>query len=151
MNLTLRSASRRAIKQLRANVPGLSTSGPYSASTLSGSSRTSVASGTEACIRYAISYCAIFDSISGLPVRSRCSSASRLIVAIAAPRRSAVIPAGLETYSTGSALDRNSTPPWCDGRNPELQISELMFCAGPLPSDVITMNDGRSRLSVPRP
>ena len=47
MNRTPRSASRRASRQLAANVPGLRDSGPYSSKMRSGSFETSVSSGTE--------------------------------------------------------------------------------------------------------
>ena len=64
-NRTSRSARRRASRQLRANVPGLCTSGPYMSSTCLGSFEMSVSSGTEVCMRKAISYCAIRVWVSG--------------------------------------------------------------------------------------
>ena len=67
MNRTSRSASRRASRQFAAYVPGLRDSGPYISKTESGSFERSISSGTEVCIRYAISYCAIRVSISGSP------------------------------------------------------------------------------------
>ena len=48
---TSRSASRLAIRQCRANVPGFFTSSPYIASTWSGSLEMSATSGTDVCIR----------------------------------------------------------------------------------------------------
>ena len=47
MKRTPRSASRRASRQLAANVPGLRASGPYSSKVCAGSFERSVSSGTE--------------------------------------------------------------------------------------------------------
>ena len=67
MKRTPRSASRRASRQLAAKVPGVRESGPYMSKTRSGSAATSVSSGTDVCIRNAISYCAMRVRISGSP------------------------------------------------------------------------------------
>ena len=53
-----------------AKLPGVFTSGPYISRTLAGSFDKSVSSGTLACMRYAISYCAMRVSISGSPYAS---------------------------------------------------------------------------------
>ena len=71
MNRTPRSASLRASRQLPQTCPALRASSPYSSNVLSGSSDRSVNSGTEACIRNAISYCAMRVAISGSPVCSK--------------------------------------------------------------------------------
>ena len=67
-NRTSRSAMRRASRQLAANVPGFCTSGPYMSSTCCGSSEMSVSSGTEVCMRYAISYWAMRACVSASPI-----------------------------------------------------------------------------------
>ena len=103
-------ADRRAIKQLRANVPGIRTSGPYICSTCSGSSEMSATSGIEACIRYAISYWLTRDRISGSFDFSCCSRASAASESSIARRSARSTPSGLLTYKTGSVAARNSTP-----------------------------------------
>ena len=45
--------------------PACATSGPYISNVDSGSFERSVSSGTEVCMRYAISYCAMRVAISG--------------------------------------------------------------------------------------
>ena len=59
MKRTPRSASRRARMQFAAKEPGFRESGPYISKVVAGSFERSVNSGTEVCIRYAISYCAM--------------------------------------------------------------------------------------------
>ena len=59
MNGTPRSAIRRASRQLSAKVPGFVTSGPYMSRVLFGSLAMSTSSGTEVCMRNAISYWAM--------------------------------------------------------------------------------------------
>ena len=54
----------------RANVPGLCTSGPYMSRMCFGSFEMSVSSGTEVCIRKAISYWAIRAWVSGSAIDS---------------------------------------------------------------------------------
>ncbi len=112
------SAILRARRQLRAYDPGLCTSGPYMLRTSFGSLEMSVSSGTDVCIRNAISCWLMVVSISGSPISARClrlrssseSSMRRLILAL--------IPFGFERKRTGSPVDWNADP-WClDGRNP---------------------------------
>jgi len=66
------STRRRLIRQQFANVPFWRASSPYSSKVCSGSFEMSVSSGTELCIRYAISYCAIRDMVSGSATCSYC-------------------------------------------------------------------------------
>jgi len=110
MNRTPRSASRRARMQLAAYDPGFRASGPYISNVFSGSFDRSASSGTELCIRYAISYCAIRVSISGSPNSAarfafNCPDKSRMFFRVAG-----VIPSGSFRNSTGSDPARNFTP-----------------------------------------
>src|SRR5438094_985198 len=68
MKRTSRSASRRASRQLAANVPGLRASSPYSSNVDAGSFDRSVSAGTLACMRKAISYWAVRVVIDRLRV-----------------------------------------------------------------------------------
>ena len=56
---TLHTTFRHPPSQQAAKVPGVPTSGPYMSSTCFGSFEMSFSSGTDICIRNAISYCAI--------------------------------------------------------------------------------------------
>src|SRR5204862_7504 len=68
---TPRSASRLAWRQLAANVPDLYTSGPYRSRTCFGSFERSISSGTDDCMRNAISYWAMRACVSGSATSSR--------------------------------------------------------------------------------
>ena len=109
----------------------------------------SITSGTDVCIRNASSYWAIRVSVSGCPSSSACIAfrscrASRLVRRI---ERS--IPAGSETYSTGSPFDRHCTPWYTDGRNP---LPHAPWPAlGCTPLEISTTNPGRSWFSDPSP
>ena len=74
-------------------------------------------------MRYAISYWLTRDRISGSFDSACCSAASFASESSIARRSLRSMPAGLLTYSTGSSAARNSTPWWCDGRNPGPQIA----------------------------
>ena len=63
-------ASRRAMSAVFWNVPGSLASSPHRSKVLSGSLPRSAISGTEDCMRKAISYCAIRAKVSGLPIFS---------------------------------------------------------------------------------
>ena len=68
MKRTPRSASRRASRQLAAKVPGLRDVGAVQVEdVLAARSDRSVSSGTEVCMRKAISYWAMRVAISGSP------------------------------------------------------------------------------------
>src|SRR6184192_1179246 len=102
MKRTPRSASRRANRQLAAYVPGLRESGPYNANVDSGSFERSIRSGTEVCMRYAISYCATRVSISG---SAYFSASRRFNFAMPSSMRRLVVggtPGGFDKYNTGS-------------------------------------------------
>ena len=73
-----------ASKQVqRANVPGLCTSGPYISRTCFGSFEMSVSSGTELCIRKAISYWAMRVCVSGSAISEYSRWLSRLMASSA--------------------------------------------------------------------
>ena len=154
MNRTPRSARRRASRQLAANVPGLRASGPYSSNVRAGSFERSVSSGTEVCILYAISYCAMRVAISGSPNSSSSTWLSFRQVVDEPPPLGRVKPGGSERYSTGSppraelhALILASARSRCPtaGR-PAADRSDC-----PLPCEIITTNAGRSLFSLPSP
>ena len=110
MNRTPRSASRRAIRQFAANVPGFLESGPYSSKVCSDSFDRSVNSGTDVCMRNAISYCAMRVLISGLFTVSNSSWFSFARSSMNRARCDLSKPAGSDTYSTGSPTDRSLIP-----------------------------------------
>ena len=83
---------------------------PYASSVAADSPFRSVSSGTLACIRYAISYCAIRASISGSPKLSDASAFNAPVASSIRRRVGSSIPSGLERYRTGSPCDRNRTP-----------------------------------------
>src|SRR5438477_3076583 len=130
MKRTPRSASLRARRQLAAYVPGLRESGPYSSNVDSGSLERSTRSGTEVCIRYAISYCATRVSISG---SAYFSDNRRLSFAMPSNMRRRIVedtPGGFDKYNTGSPLARNFTP-WCrDARKPRPHKREKIGWSG---------------------
>jgi hypothetical protein len=66
--------------------------------------------GTDACIRYAISYWLIFDGISASFDTAPCDPASLAMASSISRRSFAVWPGGLVTYGTGAAPERNWTP-----------------------------------------
>ncbi|GIT38268.1 MAG: hypothetical protein Ct9H300mP7_1890 [Verrucomicrobiota bacterium] len=67
----------------------------------SGSLEVSINSGTEVCMRYAISACRMRVRISGSPT-ARDAPVQRLARSSIRRRRLAVMPSGLDRYSTGS-------------------------------------------------
>src|SRR5437764_10502757 len=75
-------------------------------------------SGTLNCIRYASSYDAIFDAISGSPISAWCDELRSLRMSSDLRRVSTATPSGFETNRTGSPDRLNSTPWYVDGRNP---------------------------------
>ena len=77
---------------------------------LSGSFERSVSSGTEVCIRNAISYCAIRVEISGSPNSSGSLVQLAQRIEKLPPVLAASKPGGFERYSTGSPTERNFTP-----------------------------------------
>ena len=103
MNRTPRSARRRASRQFAANVPGLRASGPYSSKRARRLLRHVRQLRHRACIRNAISYCAMRVAISGSPIllQLRLIQLRRDRRGIA-PRVSCISPAG----SKGTAPDR---------------------------------------------
>src|SRR5947208_12436668 len=118
MKRTPRSASLRARRQLAAYVPGLRESGPYSSNVDSGSLERSTRSGTEVCIRYAISYCATRVSISG---SADFSDNRRLSFAMPSNMRRRLVddtPGGFVEYNTVSPRARHFTPWSRDGNEP---------------------------------
>ena len=80
---------------------------------LAARSERSVSSGTDVCMRNAISYWAMRVSISGSP-NARAASCVQLADAVEHRRGAlaASTPGGLDRYSTGSPPVRNRTP-WC--------------------------------------
>ena len=94
-NRTSRSASRRASSAQRAKLPGVWTSGPYMSRTCLGSLEMSASSGTDVCIRNAISYWAIRAWVSGSANDSYSLWLSRLIASSVRRRVDASTPVGV--------------------------------------------------------
>ena len=121
---------------------------------LSGSLERSVNSGTELCIRNAISYCSIRDRVSGSPI---CRCWSRFISASESSIRRRIrlgTPSGLFTYRTGSPVDLRETPANLEERKPEVQSLAEMACTlalGWLWEALRTTKVGRSRFMLPSP
>ena len=103
-NRTSRSASRRASRAQRANVPGLCTSGPYMSRMCLGSFEMSISSGTEVCIRKAISYWAIRAWVSGSAIDSYSRWLSRLMASSERRRVAASTPGGIRQEEHRIAL-----------------------------------------------
>ena len=98
MKRTPRSASRRASRQFAANVPGLRASGPYRSKTsVAARFERSVSSGTDVCMRKAISYWAMRVAISGSPISS--------MLQLVEPREVVEHAAGASRRSTPAGLD----------------------------------------------
>ena len=154
MKRTPRSASRRASRQLAAKVPGLRASGPYSSKVRAGSFDRSVSSGTDVCIRKAISYWAMRVAISGSPNCVQLQLVQpRQVVENAPPRR------GLEARRVGEVEHRVAAraelhaliAASAGSRCPTAGRRAADRSGCPLPCEIITTNAGRSWFSLPRP
>ena len=133
MKRTPRSASRRAMRQFEAKVPGLFTSLPYISKVFSSSLLKSVSSGTDICIRKAISLCAMRVRTSGSRLRSYSFSLSSPTKSSMRRRSSRETPSGFFKYKTGSLPERNLHP-WCSlDKNPEPQKRADSACMLPNP------------------
>src|SRR5205085_8134553 len=77
---TPRSTRRRDKRQLAAKLPERDTSGPYKSSTWRGSRDTSISSGTDDCMRKAISYWAIRSEEHTSELQSQSNLVCRLLL-----------------------------------------------------------------------
>src|SRR4051812_40545810 len=151
MNLTPRSANRRANKQFDANdpSPGLH---PYKSKIVSGSWLIVINSGTLACILNAISYCAMRVDISGSSTTASNFPLIAFTALITSCCCSRVTPGGFPKYKTGSPFPRRFTPWNLLGKNPlDHCLAAIGWFCPPLPNDVITTNPGKSSDSLPSP
>src|ERR1700739_774630 len=142
---------RRAMRQLYANVPGSFASSPYKSHVDLGSLLRSASSGTDVCIRYAISYCAMRACVSGSPSSS---NVWRLISLTASSilRRTST-PLGSVRERAGSPSERSPTPAYSEERKP---LPPRRDDTGWLFSFVFnllcsTMNVGRLSFMLPSP
>src|ERR1017187_8059237 len=118
------------MRQVWAKDPGLlRASSPYRLQVLSGSLPASVSSGTEACIRNAISYWAMRVRVSGSPRRWNCTRFISARESSMRRRTSVGTPSGLLMKSTGSSALRRLTPAYWPERKPALQRRGEMACS----------------------
>ena len=98
MKRTPRSASRRASRQLAANVPGFRASGAVELEDMLPAPSTDPSvRARDVCMRKAISYCAMRVEISGSPtLRSLQLVQLRQVVQVSAPRSLASNPSGFD-------------------------------------------------------
>ena len=154
MKRTPRSASRRASRQLAAKRAGLARIGAVELERARRLLRESVSSGTEDCIRNAISYCAMRVAISGIAelARRRPGSACRARRACGAAS-SRLKPGGSDRYSTGSPAGAELHALILRGQEAAAPqpVVERLIRSLPLPCEIITTNAGRSSVSLPRP
>jgi hypothetical protein len=142
---------RRASRQFAANVPGFFTSSPYIASVASSSPEKSTRSGTDICMRNAISACAMRARTSGSSVRSE-------LVAVEFATRSSMRRRSVARDALRIAQEQHriaaarSLQPWCSlGRKPLPQKRADSACM--LPKPLRDQHDERRqvRFMLPRP
>ena len=153
MNRTPRSARRRARRQLAANGAGLARVGSVQLEGGCGSLEISASSGTDVCIRNAISYWAMRAEISGSLILFNFISLSFARSSSIRRRASRRIPGGFDRYSTGIGAGAELHALVLGGQKPAAPQRDRRAPGrvSPMPCETITTNAGRSLFSLPRP